>query len=450
MKKVSIIIRTKNEERWISSCLSSVFGQEFKDFEVIIVDNNSTDKTLEKARQFEVKVVNIDDFLPGRAINVGIRASSGEYIVCLSGHCIPVGNMWLSTLVKNISLPGVAGVYGRQEPLSYSSDLDKRDLLITFGLDRKVQRKDSFFHNANSIISRRIWEQIPFDEQTTNIEDRIWAQEVLNKGYRIIYEPEASVYHYHGIHQDRDQERCEKIVGILERIGFGNSHKTISALDSNIVSIIPVRGDVSYLGAHPLIEFTVQRSMSSKYIKHTVVAADNQKNLDIARNLGADIGILRPPELSTDYVEIQEVLKYSVEELEKRGIIPDIVLYLSITYPFRPKDLIDKVIEQLVNGGYDSILPSISERRSCWVEESKQLRRIDEGFMPSKFKNPVYIGISGLGTATYADILRRGDRLGKKVGVVEVDDILYSIDLGKPAGHKAAQLIIEEWWKQNK
>ena len=47
-KKVSIIIRTKNEERWIGRCLESIFKQNYKNFEVIIVDNGSTDKTLEK------------------------------------------------------------------------------------------------------------------------------------------------------------------------------------------------------------------------------------------------------------------------------------------------------------------------------------------------------------------------------------------------------------------
>ena len=48
--KVSIIIRTKNEERWISSCLRAVLDQSYKDFEIIIVDNNSNDKTVEKAK----------------------------------------------------------------------------------------------------------------------------------------------------------------------------------------------------------------------------------------------------------------------------------------------------------------------------------------------------------------------------------------------------------------
>ena len=49
---VSIIIRTKNEERWISSCLKSVFRQVYRNFEIILVDNMSTDQTVSKAREY--------------------------------------------------------------------------------------------------------------------------------------------------------------------------------------------------------------------------------------------------------------------------------------------------------------------------------------------------------------------------------------------------------------
>ena len=52
-KKCSIIIRTKNEERWITSCLSSVLEQTYKNIEIIIVDNESTDKTIERTQKFK-------------------------------------------------------------------------------------------------------------------------------------------------------------------------------------------------------------------------------------------------------------------------------------------------------------------------------------------------------------------------------------------------------------
>ena len=98
------------------------------------------------------------------------------------------------------------------------SPLDKRDLIITFGLDRKVQVKDSFFHNANSALCREMWDRFPFDEDATNIEDRIWGKQVISAGLKIVYEPEASIYHQHGIHHDRDPDRADNIVHILETL----------------------------------------------------------------------------------------------------------------------------------------------------------------------------------------------------------------------------------------
>ena len=59
-KLVSIIIRTKNEEEWISKCLRAVFAQKSVKIEVIIVDNNSTDTSIARAKEFDVKILKID------------------------------------------------------------------------------------------------------------------------------------------------------------------------------------------------------------------------------------------------------------------------------------------------------------------------------------------------------------------------------------------------------
>ena len=173
--RVSIIIRTFNEERWISKCLSAIYEQTYKNFEIIIVDNLSKDKTISRTKEFNIeKIVEIKDYLPGKALNLGIRESKGDYIVMISSHCIPVDKFWLENLVNSLEEDrDYAGVYGRQEPMSFSSASTKRDLMLVFGLDPKIQTKDGFFHNANSIIKKEIWNKHPFDEETTNIEDRI-------------------------------------------------------------------------------------------------------------------------------------------------------------------------------------------------------------------------------------------------------------------------------------
>ena len=159
-EKISIIIRTKNEERWIESCINSIYEQKKVKFEIIIVDNFSTDKTVLRAKKFPVKIIKIKKYLPGKALNLGIKKATGSIIVCLSAHCIPCDDMWLYHLTREINKKNLAGIYGRQVPLPYSSDNDKRDLLNTFGLDKKIQKKDSFFHNACSAFKKAFGKSI--------------------------------------------------------------------------------------------------------------------------------------------------------------------------------------------------------------------------------------------------------------------------------------------------
>ena len=127
-------------------------------------------------------------------------------MVCLSAHCIPKNDSWLKILVSNLTDNSkVAAVYGRQIPISYSNPIDKRDLLITFGLDKRLQIKDNFFHNANSIFRKKIWSKIKFDEKVKNVEDRLWGKEIIKAGFNIVYEPDSG-YHHHGIHQNNIPE----------------------------------------------------------------------------------------------------------------------------------------------------------------------------------------------------------------------------------------------------
>jgi glycosyltransferase involved in cell wall biosynthesis len=217
---VSIVIRAKNEAKWLASCLDAVSMQDHHDYEVIVVDNQSTDHTRDIAEAYDCQIINItdEDFNFSRALNIGIEASNKPLIAMVSGHCVPVDDQWLTRLAMHFNDLGVVAVYGRQEPLPDTAPVDKRDLWITFGLDRKVQERDYFFHNANSMIRRTTWERTPFNENIHGVEDQDWAKKVLGDGQRIVYEPTARVFHHHGIHHSQSEERAERVVRVIELI----------------------------------------------------------------------------------------------------------------------------------------------------------------------------------------------------------------------------------------
>ena len=429
---VSLVIRTKNEERWIPSCLYAVFNQTYENFEVILVDNESSDKTTEKARQYPIKkIVNITDYLPGKALNLGIEQSEGEYIVCLSAHCIPTGENWLAMLVSALEEDeSYAGVYGRQEPMSFSSSADKRDLLLVFGLDRTIQIRDSFFHNANSIIRRKLWEDTPFDSEIANIEDRLWAQEMLNRGYKLLYEPEASVYHYHGIHQDGNHERLNNVVNIIEKHHKNYRTGKISAENLKIVAIIPIRGRTKSVNGIPLVHYTIESVKQSKFIEKVFVSTDSVETAEIAKKMGAECPFIRPSNLSEDHVNHEKVQKYSLQEIEKNGFLPDLVVHLEETYPIRPKGLLDGMILHLLEDGYDSVIAARRESGWLWHENHDGLfERVDSGDIPRKFKEKSLVGLHGLGCVTYPEFIRNEKILGEKIGLYEIEHPLAGFEV---------------------
>ena len=455
-KLVSIIIRTKNEERWISSCLRSVFRQSYKNIEVIIVDNKSTDHTIERSKSFAVKIISIDKFSPGKAINDGIRASSGDYIVCLSAHCIPVNEFWLENLIQDIEDQKIAGIYGRQEPLSFSSDIDKRDLLTVFRLDKKIQVKDSFFHNANSAFRKDIWQKFPFNENISNIEDRVWGEQVISEGLRIIYEPQASVYHWHGIHQDLNPDRAKNVVRILESFkSFStkeNNHQDPE--DLNILAIIPVRGKTLEFGDSTLLETTIDSAKKSKYISEIIVSTDSNETAEIARMHDIDVPFIRPAVLSEEFIDIFEVVKFTLERVEEDSKHFDLVVLLEEVYPFREENLIDNMILQLIYKGQDTVIAAIQEKRSVWIQpdnESELINIEKDILMPRSLKKSrAFIGMLGICCVTHPMMIRTQSVLDGKTGLYKITNDFSSITVRKDVDSHNAESMRQLWKSSNK
>ena len=434
-KLVSIIIRTKNEERWISSSLDAINQQKYSNFEIIIVDNFSEDKTLNICKKYKIKkIYNIKKYIPGKALNIGISKSKGFYIVCISAHCIPCDKYWLTNLVKAIEENNsFAAAYGRQLPMSFSSNSNKRDLITVFGLDKKIQIKDPFFHNANSIIKTSLLKKYPFNNKVLSIEDRLWAEKILSKNFKIVYTPDAKVFHYHGIHQDGNNERLKNVIDIIE----DNKNRKKEILNKknkkklNVIALIPIRGKTLYINKKSLLSYTIASAKKSKYIKRIVISSDNRQTINNAIKLGAEAPFIRPKYLSDNFINLETVQKYNLNKITELDYKPDLIVHLEQTFPFRKKGMIDEMINELFKKKYDSIIACKKEHNYI-IQKNKgnYFSRIDEGNIPRNFKENPIIFLRGLCLVTFPDTIKNSeDLMGERIGLFNIENPVNSIEV---------------------
>lgn len=220
-KSISIIIRTLNEERYLSQLLESIYSQNINlSFEVVVIDSGSTDRTLSILVEYPVRLLTIDrsEFTFGRSLNRACASCSSDYLVFISGHCVPLSSTWLSSLLQPL-LNGVASyTYGRQlgGPKTYHSELNIFKKYYPAFINE--QSSTYFCNNANSALPFSIWSEYGFNEELTGLEDLHLAKQLQKDGHTISYVPASAVYHHHSESWSQIQRRFEREALALQHI----------------------------------------------------------------------------------------------------------------------------------------------------------------------------------------------------------------------------------------
>lgn len=220
MSTVSAVIRSYNEERHIGRLLTGILKQATKVDEILLVDSGSTDATLEIASRFPVRILSIspEEFSFGASLNRGCQAAQGNLIVIASAHVFPIFDDWLDQLLQPFTDPNVAVAYGRQVA-DQSARVSERQILRAWFPPHSVRRQGHpFCNNANAAIRRSVWEDHPYDEELTGLEDLDWAKRVMDVGHHVSYVAEAAVVHVH-------QESIRQIINRYQREAL--AHKRI-------------------------------------------------------------------------------------------------------------------------------------------------------------------------------------------------------------------------------
>lgn len=197
---VSIILRSFNEAWALRDTLPALQAQNYRAWELIVIDSGSTDGSVELIRRFAPRhfiSIPSTDYNPSRVMNHGMQLARHPVGIFLNADATPVNNHWLRPLAEALRHPRTAAAYSRQVPRPDCRAVFAHDYERCFGPHRRATDWDHFFSMVGSGIRRDVWEKRGFLESMQYSEDDEYTRWCRTQGYRIAYCPDSIVMHSH-------------------------------------------------------------------------------------------------------------------------------------------------------------------------------------------------------------------------------------------------------------
>lgn len=202
---VSIIIPVHNVEDTIEKCLESIFNLNYPNYEVIIINDGSTDSTGKILNKYKdkIKILETTGVGPSKARNIALKESKGEYVAFTDGDCV-VDKEWLNNLLCGFKSEEIVGVGGTQLSPEDETEFGKMvtNFMRSLGLiDYMKSNSDNGYfvdHNpsCNVMYRKKIFEKVEFREGLWPGEDVELDYRIKKLGYKLFFNPNAYVYHY--------------------------------------------------------------------------------------------------------------------------------------------------------------------------------------------------------------------------------------------------------------
>lgn len=194
-----------------------------------------------------------------------------------------------------------------------------------------------------------------------------------------------------------------------------------------ILAVIPARGNskgiprknIRLLNGKPLISYAIKTALRSKAINKVIVSTEDEEIAEVAKLYGAE-AIRRPEELAGDATPLDPVICHAVKVIEnKENIKYDLVITIQPTSPLLTFKTLNKAIETIIRGDYDTLIPVKDKTALSWTKKDKKFIPIYKKRVNRQYLDPIYQEI-GTPLICKREIIDSGSRIGEKVIIFEV------------------------------
>jgi CMP-N-acetylneuraminic acid synthetase len=440
--KVSVIVTAHNYAEYLETCLDSAVEQTYDDYETVVVDDGSTDKTLEIIKEYSYEysdlftVVRLSGEGLPTAANAGIDAAQGEYIVRLDADDYFDENI-LTVLANYLDAsPDVELVYPDYYTFDDGDEVIDHVRLPEVGEEIKLLNRSPLA--AGAMYRKSAWEQLGgYNESLDYQEDYdFWIRfistfEVRNVNLPLMY------YRQHGDSMSTnlsgrlDARRSVKQEFAETKMG-DNLEKT------DVLAVIPAReerrvdapdrvGDILdgqplalyELDGRPLIEYTVETALDAKRVDRVTVSTESEAIADAARTAGAEVPSLRPERLAGPHVKLPEVIEDHLDIVAASDAYePDLVAVLPYVTPLRSAAHIDEALDTMHIFSVDSVISVEQNKKFLWQPGKFGLEPLFEERLLREEKEGLYQENGALYVVEPRVIRNRSEIIGEHVGHV--------------------------------
>ncbi len=436
---VTVYVPCRNYARFLEQCVNSVFCQLYTNWELILVDEASSDGTavlaedLRRRHPQRTRIVAHEEPLGlQRLANKVLRMARGEYIMRLDADDWLDEGALLLMVAKLESDPSLGMVYGNYH---YT---DERGQLL--GTERRPRLGDEDLaghlapHGACTMVRTRSLKAVGGYTEEINAQDgwELWYKLAHRIGAANL---DAPVFYYrqHGESLSRDSKRLLSArKAIFERV----AQSLDGAYIPSCIAVIAVRESypgfegVPYrlIGGRSLLEHALLSAAEAKRVTDVVVSSESEDVLAYAKRLAAEGKVPEHHQLrrmasdTRGSVPIRDILLHAGASYEQRfGVPPDAAAFLSIHAVNRRAAHVDKAINLLRITECDSVISVQEEREPLFSHGVKGLDLINPGrFHDLAYERERVYRFNGAVIAAWWEVLKADSLLGETIGYVEM------------------------------
>jgi CMP-N-acetylneuraminic acid synthetase len=457
MPKVTVYIPAHNYGRYLDKAIKSVLYQSMSDWELIIIDDGSTDNTGEVLEQYRgdhrIHIVEQENKGLNVTNNIALRLATGKYVMRLDADDFLDENILLVLSHILDSKPEIGLVY----PDYYLVD-DEGSILEMVRrkkIGEEVTLLDLPPQGACTMIRKEVLTNLGgyYEEFTRQDTYGMWLKFIeqyhpYNVNVPLFY------YRQHPASLTNDKRRLLETRRQIQRRFLRDKGEV---LQPRVLVIVPVlarntcqlANPFTNLAGKPLIDYTIEEVTRSTCVDRVVLSCEDTEVLHYAEKFSRITPLPRPKELTKSTARIERTALFVLESLENQdGYRPDAICVCYINTPFRRAEHIEKAIDTMSIFKTDSVISIQEELAFCYHHRRHGLASINGSRQRNlRLERHAIFKENGAIYLTRSEVIRSGRLLGDTIGHITMLPE-ESIRINSAFDFWLAEKIATEWRNQ--